>query len=73
MLDDGRAGALVPYGNVRALGEALDGLLASPELLASLGSRARERCETHYDARKQFVRLAEYLREARSRFVASRS
>jgi glycosyltransferase involved in cell wall biosynthesis len=72
MLDGGRAGALVSYGDVRALGEALDGLLANPELLASVGARARERCETHYDARKQFVRLTEHLREARSRFAARR-
>jgi len=72
MLEDGRAGALVSYGDVRALRDALEGLLANPELLASLGARARERCETHYDARKQFVRLTEHLREARSRFAAHR-
>jgi glycosyltransferase involved in cell wall biosynthesis len=73
MLDGGRAGALVPYGDVAALKETLDGLLASPDRLASLGARARERCEVHYDAEKQFVRLTEHLREARTSFASSRA
>jgi glycosyltransferase involved in cell wall biosynthesis len=65
MLEGGRAGVLVPHGNVPALGEAISAVLADPERRAQLGGRARQRCETHYDASRQFARLAEYLREAR--------
>jgi glycosyltransferase involved in cell wall biosynthesis len=64
MLDHGRAGVLVPYGNPRVLGETLRGLLADPGKCAQLAGRARLRCEARYDARKQFMRLAGYLRQA---------
>ncbi len=67
MLEDGRAGVLVPHGDPRALGEALRALLADPERRAELGARGRARCEAHYDARRQFAALAERLREAHSR------
>jgi alpha-maltose-1-phosphate synthase len=67
MLDEGRAGVLVPHGNPRALREALHVLLADPERLMLLGASARARCEHHYDARRQFPRLVAHLREARDR------
>lgn len=63
MLDHGRAGVLVPYGQPRALGEALRGLLGDPGRLAALASAGRARCETGYDARRQFATLAARLRE----------
>jgi alpha-maltose-1-phosphate synthase len=72
MLENGRAGALAPCGDVRALREAIDELLANPERRASLGAHARERCELHYDARKQFLRLTEHLREAHTGFASNR-
>jgi glycosyltransferase involved in cell wall biosynthesis len=62
MLDDGRAGIIVPHGDRRALGDALQALLASPELRSQLAGRARERCEQRYDARRQFPILLEHLR-----------
>jgi glycosyltransferase involved in cell wall biosynthesis len=61
MLEGGRAGVLVPYGNPRALGEAVRALLADPDRRAQLAARARTRCEEHYDARLQFAKLAERL------------
>jgi glycosyltransferase involved in cell wall biosynthesis len=64
MLDDARAGVLAPYGDPRALGDALRGLLTDPGRRAELGARARARAETHYDARRQFPRLVAILREA---------
>jgi glycosyltransferase involved in cell wall biosynthesis len=64
MLDDGRAGVLAPYGEPRLLGETLRALLADPGRRAQLAARARVRCEQHYDASQQFVRLLEHLREA---------
>jgi glycosyltransferase involved in cell wall biosynthesis len=63
MLEDGRAGVLVPHGDPRALGEALRGLLADPARREQLSAAARERCARHYDARRQFAALAERLRE----------
>jgi len=63
MLEHGHAGVLVPYGDPRALGAALRDLLMDPGRRAELASRARLRCEARYDARKQFIRLAGYLRQ----------
>jgi alpha-maltose-1-phosphate synthase len=64
MLEEGRAGLLVPYGDRRELARALDTLLADPDRRAQLAERARIRCEEHYDVRKQIVRFEGYLREA---------
>jgi glycosyltransferase involved in cell wall biosynthesis len=63
LLDDGRAGVLVEHGEPRLLGEALRALLADPQRRIELGARARQHCEERYDARRQFARLAERLRE----------
>ncbi len=63
LLDDGRAGALVPHGDRRALREAIDALLAEPQARERLAARARERCEERYDARHQVPQLIEHLRE----------
>jgi glycosyltransferase involved in cell wall biosynthesis len=61
MLDRGRAGVLVPYGDPRTLGEAIRALLADPDRRAQLADRARVRCEEHFDATLQFAKLAERL------------
>jgi starch synthase len=63
MLDEGRAGVLVPYGDPRALGEALGALLDDGARRARLAEAARAHCERNYDARRQFARLAGHLRE----------
>jgi alpha-maltose-1-phosphate synthase len=65
MLEQGRAGVLVAHGDRAALREALSALLSDPERRASLGAIARERCERHYDARRQFARLVDHLAQAR--------
>jgi glycosyltransferase involved in cell wall biosynthesis len=62
MLDGGRAGVLVPVGDPRALGEAIGSLLGSPGRLAELRRAGRERCERHYDARRQFATLVQLMR-----------
>ena len=64
MLDDGRAGIVVPHGDRRALGDALHTLLGDPGRRAELASRARNRCEQRYDAQRQFPILIEHLRNA---------
>jgi glycosyltransferase involved in cell wall biosynthesis len=55
------AGVLVPYGDRRALGEALRGLLADAPRRAALGAAGRARCETRYDAAVQTPALIELL------------
>jgi alpha-maltose-1-phosphate synthase len=62
MLDAGRAGIIVTHGDLRALGGALRGLLESRDRRNELAGRARDRCEMHYDAQRQFPILIEYLR-----------
>ena len=64
MLDRGRAGVLVPHGDPAALRAALLGLLDDPARRARLATRARRRCEEHYDATLQFARLSDLLRLA---------
>ncbi len=62
MLDDGRVGVLIDYGDARALRETLSSLLGDEQQLRRLGGEARAWCEQRYDARRQFARLAEHLR-----------
>ncbi|HXB15351.1 MAG TPA: glycosyltransferase family 4 protein [Solirubrobacteraceae bacterium] len=62
LLDDGRAGVIVPHGEPRALREALIALLADEQRREQLGRAGRERCEQRYDARRQFPLLADRLR-----------
>jgi glycosyltransferase involved in cell wall biosynthesis len=63
MLGDGRAGVVVPLGEPRALGEALDALLGDERRREQLGRAGRALCEQRYDARRQFALLAERMRE----------
>jgi glycosyltransferase involved in cell wall biosynthesis len=66
MLDGGRAGVLVAHGDPSALAGALRGLLADQQLRTELASRARERCERHYDARSQSASLLDRIKELRA-------
>jgi alpha-maltose-1-phosphate synthase len=62
MLDEGRAGLLVPYGDPGALRAALHALIDDPQRRASLGAVGRARCEERYDMRKQVPALIDILR-----------
>ncbi len=63
ILDEGRAGSVVPHGDVRALREAIDALLADDARREALRNVVRERVERRYDARRQFPALAARMRE----------
>jgi glycosyltransferase involved in cell wall biosynthesis len=72
LLDDGRAGMLVPCGDARALGEGLRRLLGDPQARATLAARARKRCEERYDARRQLPLLIERLSGIRGAYAGRR-
>jgi glycosyltransferase involved in cell wall biosynthesis len=61
LLEQGRAGVLAPYGDPRALGEAVRAVLADGDLRTRLAARGRARCELRYDARRQFASLVAHL------------
>src|SRR6202035_4623710 len=45
LVEDGRAGMLLPHGDPRALAQGLQALLADPQRLAAMGAHARANCE----------------------------
>ena len=62
MLDDGRAGILVPPHDPSGLGAALGGLIADGVERAELGAHARHRVEAEYPEEAMFVSLDETYR-----------
>ncbi len=48
VIADGKTGILVPYGDVRALTEALVSLLSDPERARALGDAGRERSRDYF-------------------------
>jgi len=73
LLENGRAGVLVPHGRPRALGEAVRALLHDAQRREQLAARARARCEERYDARRQFSRLLELLAGAAAARTAAQA
>jgi glycosyltransferase involved in cell wall biosynthesis len=59
----GDCGVLVPPHDVPALAAAFRDLLASPERIAELGHRARQRVEAHFDRRALAQRYLAVLTE----------
>jgi glycosyltransferase involved in cell wall biosynthesis len=57
----GEAGVLVPFGDRRALRDAVRGLLADGPRRAAMGAAARARCEARYDAGVQAPALVAAL------------
>ena len=64
LLDDGRAGCLVPPGDARELHAALEALRDAPAMRRELGSAGRARAVGHYDSVRQGERLAALMRAA---------
>lgn len=57
VVEDGREGILVEFGDVPALGEALRKLLENPELAGEIGRRGREKVHAKYAWEQQYGRL----------------
>jgi glycosyltransferase involved in cell wall biosynthesis len=51
IVEDGRTGFLAPPGDVQALARAASRLLADPDMRASMGEAAEERCRSRFDIR----------------------
>lgn len=67
ILDNGRAGLIVPPGDVSALAEALRKLMADGELRAKLGASAQRRFEERFHPDRVMGEILEVYREAMER------
>ncbi|MGJ4892569.1 glycosyltransferase [Bradyrhizobium sp. HKCCYLRH3099] len=66
ILEHGRAGMLVPPGDVGALAEALDHVLAEPELLKPQLDYASRRARTHYNLARMLESIGLLIRNVRA-------
>ena len=64
IVTDGDTGVLVPPGDPARLGEAIEKLLADPELRATLGRRAAEVARERFGEERMVERMVEVFREA---------
>jgi len=67
ILDNGRAGIIVPPGDVEALASALTKLMADPELRRNLGAAARRRFQERFHPDRVMGEILEVYREAMGR------
>ena len=67
ILDEGRAGLIVPPGDVKALAEALRKLMADEELRRNLGVAARRRFEERFNPDRVMGEILEVYREGMER------
>ena len=67
ILDNGRAGIIVPPGDVEALASALRKLMADAELRRSLGESAKRRFEERFHPDRVMGEILEVYREAMER------
>jgi glycosyltransferase involved in cell wall biosynthesis len=73
ILDEGRAGLMVPPEDVKALAEALRKLMADDELRRSLGGAAKKRFEERFHPDRVMGEILEVYREAVLRAEVRRS
>ena len=71
IVEDGVSGIVVPRGDVAALADAIDSLLADPAKRAAMGRAARERARSHYSWDQCVSRLLELYRGAREPSLAT--
>lgn len=60
---NGETGFLLPTGDVRALANSLDSLLADPDLRSQMGNKGREHLRLHCDPNQASVKFAHILRQ----------
>ena len=59
LIEQGRSGLLVPPRDPQAIADALDNLIANPQLRQSLGDAARARIRDHFDIDTMIARTRE--------------
>ena len=64
LLDDGKAGLIVPADDAKAMAESLDTLATFPAMRAHLGRMARERADTHYSLDRMVHSMIKIAAEA---------
>jgi glycosyltransferase involved in cell wall biosynthesis len=69
VIDDGRDGLLVPFGDAAALASAVKSLLADPNRRRAMGQLGRAKVEAHFT----WERIYEGLREIYEGLVAAAS
>jgi glycogen(starch) synthase len=69
VIDDGRDGLLVPFGDAAALSSAVESLLADPDRRRAMGKRGRSKVEAHFT----WDRIYEGLRGIYEGLVAAAS
>ena len=73
MLDDGRAGVLVPCADPSAMAKALATLLDEPNARDRFARAARHRVENEFDLRKSSARLLAGFEPTRENAIAEGS
>ncbi|MEN9404812.1 MAG: Capsular glucan synthase [Verrucomicrobiota bacterium] len=66
VVEDGRSGALVPFGDMVALARAVERLLADPARRDALGTAARERALALFSADRVVARYVDFYRSVGS-------
>ncbi len=64
LLDEGKAGLIVPANDAEAMAESLDTLANFPAMRAHLGRMARERADTHYSLDRMVARMITIVAKA---------
>jgi glycosyltransferase involved in cell wall biosynthesis len=71
VIDAGRDGLLVPFGDVGALSDAIRKLVEHPDLAQTMGERGRAKVESRYTWDQIYARLQVLYQRVRSRSDAS--
>ena len=61
VIEDGREGLLVEFGDVPGLADALRKLLDNPDLASGMGQRGRERAQSEFTWEQQYGRLRDVV------------
>jgi glycosyltransferase involved in cell wall biosynthesis len=63
VIDDGKDGLLVPFGDPATLASAIETLLADPERRQSMGQRGRAKVQAHYTWERIYAKLGQIYEE----------
>jgi glycogen synthase len=70
VIEDGRDGLLVPFGDVRALRDAIHTLVEHPDAARAMGERGRAKVESRYTWDRIHARIAAIYQRVRSQTYA---